>query len=123
MRDRLIELIAKSGLVLVDGGIHPDTHIAQEALADHLIAAGVIVPPCKVGDTVYRVSFVHKNVEMLNVDGFLCNAASWKAHCTRFLPTWLGNKKEHFYISFPQFGKTVFRSLDEAKKALSEVNK
>jgi hypothetical protein len=55
MRDRLIEVIAKSNLVLVDGGIHPDTHQAQEALADHLLAEGVIVPPCKVGDKVYRI--------------------------------------------------------------------
>ena len=29
---------------------------AIERLADHLLANGVIVPPCKVGDTVYFVS-------------------------------------------------------------------
>lgn len=45
MRERLIELIRSS----VDGCAK---HWA-EVIADHLIANGVIVPPCKVGDTVW----------------------------------------------------------------------
>lgn len=40
-KDRLIELIADKWL----SGIYD--------MADHLLANGVIVPPCKVGDTVY----------------------------------------------------------------------
>lgn len=45
MRDRLIELIQNS----VNGCAR---HWA-EIIADHLLKNGVIVPPCKVGDTVY----------------------------------------------------------------------
>ena len=89
-------------------------------LADHLLANGVIVPPCKVGQTVYRVSFVHKTVEMLKVEGFLRNVASWKVHCMKFIPKWLGNQKEHIYIQFSAFGKTVFLTCEEAEKALAE---
>lgn len=47
MRDRLIELIQNS----VGGCAR---HWA-EIIADHLLAEGVIVPPCKVGDTVYCI--------------------------------------------------------------------
>ena len=43
MRDRLIELISQ---VQYMGGL-------EGQLADHLLANGVIVPPCKVGDKVY----------------------------------------------------------------------
>ena len=51
MRDRLIELLDN-----VHNAINgaPYMHIDdREALADYLLANGVIVPPCKVGDTVY----------------------------------------------------------------------
>ena len=42
MRDRL--------MALINDVVHP-CHAG--ALADYLISNGVIVPPCKVGDTVY----------------------------------------------------------------------
>lgn len=42
-RDRLIELISR---VQYLGGL-------EEKVADYLLANGVIVPPCKVGDTVW----------------------------------------------------------------------
>lgn len=48
MRDRLIELIQNS----VGGCAR---HWAQ-IIADHLLANGIIVPPCKVGDTLYVIS-------------------------------------------------------------------
>lgn len=38
-RDRLIELLGD--------------YLYSEQIADHLLANGVIVPPCKVGDKVY----------------------------------------------------------------------
>lgn len=45
MRERLIELISK---VQYMGGL-------EEKLADYLLANGVVVPPCKVGDKFYRI--------------------------------------------------------------------
>lgn len=93
-------------------------------IAERLIEDGdVIVPPCKVGDTVYRVSFVHNSVEMLKVEGFLRNLASWKVHCTHVIPSWVGNQKEHIYISFSSFGKAVFLAREEAEAALAERGK
>lgn len=47
-RDRLIELIQKAH----DGCVK----ISSQKLADYLLSNGVIVPPCKVGDTVYYIN-------------------------------------------------------------------
>ena len=76
--------------------------------------------PCKVGDMVYKVSFVHKNITPLKVEGFICNLISWKVHCTHLIPSWIGNQKEHIYISFSSFGKNTFLTREEAEKALEE---
>lgn len=45
MRDRLIELIIAS--------VKGCARNWAEVIADHLLANGVICPPCKVGDKVY----------------------------------------------------------------------
>lgn len=56
MRERLIELIKEhirslhlcdSATYFFEGGV--------KSLADHLLANGVVVPPCKVGQTCYKV--------------------------------------------------------------------
>ena len=49
MRDRLIELLMDSEAFNDADGKADAKHIA-----DHLLANGVIVPPCKVGDTIYQ---------------------------------------------------------------------
>lgn len=52
-RDRLIELM--SGLPFSAEYEKYNSLEFAEHLADHLLANGVIVPPCKVGDKVYYV--------------------------------------------------------------------
>lgn len=107
-RDRLIEIIEQHCLLRTDTKMcmaDKTVGSCSECLADHLLANGVIVPPCKVGDTVYRVSFVHKNITPLMVEGYIRNLVSWKVHCTHLIPSWRGNQKEHTYISFSSFGK------------------
>ena len=47
MRDRLIELLTKG-----QPPFNPLNDVCIEKLADYLLANGVIVPPCKVGDVV-----------------------------------------------------------------------
>lgn len=51
MRDRLIELLEKADETVMGFSIDGDV----SRLADYLIANGVIVPPCKVGQTCYKV--------------------------------------------------------------------
>ena len=55
MRDRLIELLrnALKKEVIFFGENCGTTYQTAEDIADYLLANGVIVPPCKVGDTVY----------------------------------------------------------------------
>lgn len=55
MRDRLIELLNKKYDHYCDQcGVNKDSHYTDN-LADYLIANGVVVQPCKVGDIVYLI--------------------------------------------------------------------
>ena len=62
-RDRLIELHHEAGVewdnylfeCLDNGKVPSKTY--DEFHADYLIANGVIVPPCKVGDMVYQIKY------------------------------------------------------------------
>lgn len=62
-RDRLIELIkaAKTkesfDTIFADIDTLIDMPHGEEYLADYLLANGVLVPPCKVGDKVYFIDF------------------------------------------------------------------
>ena len=47
MRDRLVKLIKQ--------GANGHTLMPTDSIADHLIANSVVVPPCKVGETVYCI--------------------------------------------------------------------
>ena len=66
MRDRLIELI-EYVQTRAD-----DTRCLGEVIADNLLANGVIVPPCKVGDTVYYLG---------GFDGTIIHAKKVKRVC------------------------------------------
>lgn len=91
-------------------------------LAEHLLANGVIVPPCKVGDTVYafsgdfgvvlpyfvenlRIGFMDKN------RNYWCYEANCHAEETDELLDALD-------FDLDDFGKTVFLSSEEAERAL-----
>lgn len=50
MKEKLIELLN----AMIDE--NKNKNITTEIMADYLIQNGVIVPPCKVGDTVYRIT-------------------------------------------------------------------
>ena len=46
MRERLIEIIEQSGML--------EGKIRSGIVADELIANGVVLPPCKLGDKIYQ---------------------------------------------------------------------
>lgn len=60
MRDRLIELL--------DGNCGYVEEQRAEVLADHLLANGVIVPPCKVGDFIKWKT--RTDIKLYRVNGF-----------------------------------------------------
>lgn len=53
MRDRLIELLDDT-LKEWECDVQPETVLQ---IAEYLLENGVIVPPCKVGDTVYLIKY------------------------------------------------------------------
>lgn len=98
MRDRL--------MALINDVVHP-CHAG--AIADHLLANGVIVPPCKVGDTVYAITCWHGRYVIRDVE--VCNY-------TIFENDWKIVDLYGDYWSANNFGKTVFRAREEAERAL-----
>jgi hypothetical protein len=109
-RERFIELFSPfadsthfGGGTIVDG-------TKVEDVVDHLIANGVMVPPCKVGDSIFRVG----------------NSEIWE---------WLIEHIEIYedeicfvddgenYFTPDKIGKTVFLTKEAAEKALKECKK
>lgn len=117
MRDRLIELIAEAH-DLEDVGI--DFLDIDGYIADHLIANGAIVPPCKVGDTVYYVSDSPLNLSVQ------ANTI-YEADVSRIITTRYGTTlviqihNSYGCTEIPDvndWGKTVFLTKEEAEQAL-----
>ena len=137
MRDRLIELI-KEGEDRTPCAFDPEYDCedkkcgdcVREAIADHLLANGVIAPPCKVGDTLWirwSLSQGHKKdiypvkVYALRFDTKKNN----KRICVEghFKITSYGGSYTHYYngtFAWESIGKTVFLTKEEAEKALAE---
>ena len=135
MRDRLIELLSyipcNDGCVCsaLDGGrclgLDKLDRCQIQAIADHLLANGVIVQPCKVGDTLYV------NYEYLKSWGRKTYPVSVRAirldtkkNNHRICVEGKFHLKEdcsHYYqatFSFDSIGKTVFLTREEAERAL-----
>lgn len=86
-------------------------------IADKLLAEGVIVPPCKVGDTVYMPSIWYKQVHSYIVVEINLGAGNNNAVVLdEYVGGFILHRSQAVY--FNQFGKTVFLTREEAKKAL-----
>lgn len=111
MRDRLIEMMkmypcmSTADMDIVDKSKQIFIEIIAEDLADYLLANGVIVPPCKVGDKMYKIftkytPFVGEYV----VEDYGIPTRDVLGH--------------YLIIPFDEIGKTVFLSREEAVEAL-----
>ncbi len=113
MRDRLIELLLNVPKlpVIFCGRAIGKTYQTAASIADHLLANGVIVPPCKVGDKVFFIVDMsnHKALNDFVIDDTI----------TKIGVTTKGILQENSF-DFSDFGKTVFLTREEAEKALSE---
>lgn len=112
-RERLIELMLSKSCRNVEC---PDVQCSKceniaifegdtEKIADHLLANGVIVPPCKAGDTIWRCGRdkVHEwQIALIEVYadeiGFVDDSDN--------------------YFTEDDIGKTVFLTKEEAEQAL-----
>lgn len=109
MKDRLIELLLQK----MFGDQFKNTARQQaENLADHLLANGVIVQPCKVGDKVYSCIGREYYVRRIIIkDGmpttFLLESGLYGQLC----------------VTESDFGSLAFLTKEEAEKALAERSK
>lgn len=112
MRDRLIELLEEA-----EGQVNNDVP-SLEMIADYLVANGVIIPPCNVGDTVY---------EFFDVRGFY-DISEWIVEnvVVSVNPLHFGLRckvkdgKSQKTWGSDDFGKTLFFTREQAKQKKQE---
>lgn len=128
MRERLVELINQANkkcasttkcedCCAADTGDQPDDYLKYN-IADHLLANGVIVPPCKVGDTVYYINLYNHIM--------LYKHEVYEAEVVRLVVTRYGvspvirvkSVYSTYEIPGVEFGKNVFLTREEAEQAL-----
>lgn len=127
MRDRLVELLksktAPWEYLLCKSNI--------EALADYLIENGAIVPPCKVGDTVYvdgnswsEYACIHYENEFIHskffVIGEIVSIVKTKKQLLMKIRVESANHSRYYHKRYTvnAIGKTVFLTKEEAEQAL-----
>ena len=120
-RERLIEIL-KDTLHEWECDVQPETLLQ---IAEHLLENGVIVPPCKVGDTVYahneyfgilpylvgnfHIGYMGKEKDYLHWE-----AAAHAAETDELL--------DDIDFDLEDIGKDIFFTREEAEKALAEQN-
>lgn len=102
-RKRLVKLIEEAGEGCAENW--------ARVIADYLLDNGVIVPPCKVDDTIYKI-FRDRvvgpyEIRLLEVDSGVLDESGM--HFVDNRDCW---------VFFEEFGKTVFLSKAEAEYAL-----
>ena len=115
MRERLIELLKKKYDHFCDQcGVNKDSHYIEN-LADYLLANGVVVPPCKVGDVVYQPIITDDTHEPaiwdITISQILNDAYAIGSIC---------KSNSGISFDFDEVGKTVFLTREEAEAKLKE---
>lgn len=120
-RDRLIELLCKAplGFKTFENQYYKST---ISKIADHLIVNGVIVPPCKVEDTVYMIT-PNGNIRNLTIESIDIELEKKEVKMTYLAVYEFEGKPCYMQIQSFKFGKTVFLTREEAEKALKESEK
>lgn len=121
-RDRLIELIeqgvnetpCKDNENIDCTGINCKS-CAIGRIADHLLANGVIVPPCKVGDTVYRLARNEDGNEWTIADFW--EVVKFEVYDDEL---WVIDDSDNYFTE-KDIGKTVFLAREEAEKSLAKL--
>lgn len=131
MRNKLIELIHKCEVEALKANLH----LSPERIADYLLERGVIAPPCKVGDVIYKIC--PKCNEHHNGN---CEHCAWRGcfshgcdigvriysdgshneHELQIIPYKL--TKHNFFTVLERFNTLFFATEEEAKIALAEYD-
>jgi hypothetical protein len=126
MRDRLVELISKARAECASTSCFQCEYQDKETpkdcvprlIEDHLLANGVILPPCKVGDAVYYINLYNHIM--------LYKHEVYEAKVVRLVVTRYGvspvirvkSVYSTYEIPGVEFGKNVFHTREEAEQAL-----
>lgn len=127
-RERLIELLRDT--FEYTRGVCISFDEAVEINADYLLANGdIVVPPCKVGDTVFELKASGKIVKGIatSIHQNLIGKEQGRWIVTFWFDDYYANSKEagfecgtHLYSPFEDFGKTVFLTKEEAEAELQK---
>ena len=100
-KERLVYLLRKT----MDEQYEKRQLITPQHTADYLLANGVIVPPCKVGDTVWSAFWSVRSHKVIRIE---------------IIESELVVATNDYRFNFSDFGKTVFLSREEAEAKLKE---
>lgn len=138
-RERLVELI-RAGINKHESTIENYVFPIWDYLADYLLANGVIVPPCKVGDKMYKLCSVNSSIKFGDMwDGrpveTNCDRCGYR-NCSCYniglrerdnewfidvIEEKTINSLEFLVKIMPYVGTIWFNSKEEAEKALGGV--
>ena len=111
-RERLIELLNNS----LTGSVGLSS-VLSTSIADYILANGVIVPPCKVGDTVYYVN--RGRIERLKIRNI-----NYSFRDREYYVYLENDSGSAMCIGYRQLiGYKLFNTLEEAEKALKAREK
>lgn len=118
-RDRLIELVDKAKEEYAND---VTDHTETDYIVESLLNEGVIVPPCKVGDTVYY--FVDINIpQRLMLESRIYHIEITEITMKFYFHTVKKCQYRYGHFDFNDIGKTVFLTKEEAEEKLKECNK
>lgn len=100
-----------------------DGRPVNEVIADHMLANGVIVLPCKVGDSVYTNVSMQGWYMRMKDRPYKAKIAFIGINGTDNFINVTFENGNMLQFKFSDFGKTVFLTREEAEKALAERGK
>ena len=123
-RERLIELLDGKSI---------DTQADVEYVADYLLENGVIVPPCKVGDTVYELDDFVWAGDCGECDNFDEGCYAYPSECRKtksdkkspecieIIEQKISYSKLLTSMIGKDFGEKIFLTREEVEKALTKL--
>lgn len=114
-KQRLYEMMVEAENAICAENPHIIDSERIDKVADVLLAAGFVFPPCQVGDTVYGITedgeIVEEEIYEMGKGYSITHGSEWLYLCR--------NGELDFFES--EVGKTVFRNREDAEEALKKM--
>lgn len=117
---QMTELILEAEYRTMEIGCIKPRVLRIDEIADYLLSHGVILPPCKVGDTVFVLNQSKGEIFENKVTGiYIAGTADYK-NIIRLEYINQYGEKSYRKFTFRQVGKSVFHTREEAEEALKK---